>query len=96
MLKLEQLTQDHWDNSGGMLGQRFGHDSVLCERSQGISCISLHRISFRICLDKSGLSIGPHHGHVLLPSWENRCQVGNGTKSSQNDVLYSGTGPHAT
>ena len=45
------------------------------------------RISFRICLDKSGLSIGPCHGHLLLPSWENRCQVGNGPKSRKNKVL---------
>ena len=85
--QLTDLTQDCWDNLGGMLGQCFGHDSVLCERSRGISCISLHIILFRICLDKSGLSIGPCHGHFLLPSWKNRCQVGSGTKSQKMKVL---------
>ena len=60
---------------------------VLCERSRGISCISIHRILFRICLDKSGLSIGTCRGHFLLPSWKNRCQVRNDTKSRKNKVL---------
>ena len=72
---------------GGMLGQRFGNDSVLCERSHAISCISLHRISLRIFLDRSGLSIGPCHGHFLLPSWENGCRVGNSPKSRKMTVL---------
>ena len=71
----------------GQKSQRFGYDSVLCERSRGISCISLHRILFCICLDKSGLSIGPCHGHFLLPSWKNKCQVGSGTKSRKIKVL---------
>ena len=81
------LDWNHCDNFGCMLGQRFGHGSVLCERSRGISCVSLHRISLRIFLDRSGLSIGTCHGHFLLPSWENGCQVGNGPKSRKMKVL---------
>ena len=54
---------------GSILGQRFGHDLALGERSRGISGISLCRISLRIFLDGSGLSMGPWHGHFLLPSW---------------------------
>ena len=71
----------------GQKSQRFGHDSVLCERSRGISYISLHRISMCIFLDRSGLSIGPRRGHFLLPSSENGCQVGNGPTSRKMKVF---------
>ena len=88
---------------GFILGQRFGHDLALGERSRRISGISLHIISLRIFLDGSGLSMEPWHGHFLLPSWENGCQVGkvgewpekSKNESSQNEVLYSGKCSHA-
>ena len=59
-----------------ILGQRFGHDSAFGKRSGGISGISLHRILLRIFLDGSGIRIEEWHGNLLVPSWENGCQVG--------------------
>ena len=85
---------------GSILGQRFGHDLALGERSRGISGISLCRISLRVFLDGSGLSMGPRHGHFLLPSWsggEGREKVGKQkmkNESSQNEALYSGKCSH--
>ncbi len=78
-----------------VLGQHLGHDSALYERSQGISDMSLYRISSRIFLDGSGKGVELWCGCFLLPSWENGCQVGrvgNRPKkeitSFQNEVLY--------
>ena len=61
---------------GTVLGQHFGHNSALDERSQVISDMSLHRISPCIFLDGSDLGLELWRGHFLLPSWEKGCQVG--------------------
>ena len=87
MFQFEQVALDHWSNLGGMLGQRFGHDSFLCKRSRGNSVISLRIILLRMFLDRSGLIIGPCHGHFFLPSWENGRRVGNSPKSRKMKVL---------
>ena len=56
---------------GLILGQCFGHDLALGERSQRISGISLYIILLHIFLDGSGLRIEVRQGHFLLPSREN-------------------------
>ena len=60
----------HTDVFGIVLGQHFGHDSALDERSQGISDMSLHIISPRIFLDGSSSGLELWCGHFLVPSWE--------------------------
>ena len=56
------------DNVGDIFGH-FCNDLALDERPGGNYDISLHRISLRIFLDGSGLSMEPWRGHFLLPSW---------------------------
>ena len=75
------------NNFGGILGQRFGHDLAFGERTRRISGVPLHRISSRIFLDGSGLSMEPWHGHFLLRSWENGGRLENGRKSVKMEVL---------
>ena len=59
-----------------ILGQHFSHDLTLGERPHRISGAHLHIILLRVFLDGSGIRIEAWHGHLLVPSWENGCQVG--------------------
>ena len=69
------------------MGQCFGHDLAFGERTRRISGVPLHRITLRIFLDGSGLSMEPWHGHFLLRSWENGGRLENGRKIQKLEVL---------